>query len=195
MIHMLKPRFFSSPDKIHNWFLENHEKKKELLVGFHKVNSGKKSITYQQALDEALAVGWIDGIRKSIDDFSYTIRFTPRKKNCSWSQINIKRVGILKKAGKMQAAGLAVFASRNPEKTNIYSFEQKVHLLKPEYESEFRANKRAWEYFQLKPPSYRKPAIHWVMSAKKEETRGRRLEKLIHDSERETTLPHLTRKP
>jgi uncharacterized protein YdeI (YjbR/CyaY-like superfamily) len=189
------PRFFTSANSIEKWFASNHHKKKELLVGFHKVKSGKKSINYQEALDAALCYGWIDGIRKSIDDSSYTIRFTPRKKNSIWSQRNIKRMTFLKDSGKMQEAGWDVFASRDENKTNRYSFEQKECVLNPAFEKEFKKSPRAWNYFQSKPPSYRKPSIHWVMSAKKLETQLRRLHTLIQHSENETSLPQLSRKP
>jgi uncharacterized protein YdeI (YjbR/CyaY-like superfamily) len=146
-------------------------------------------------LDEALAFGWIDGIRKRIDDISYNTRFTPRRKNCIWSQINIKRIEHLRKSGKMHPAGLAVFNERNPERTNIYSFEQSVLQLRPDYEKKFKSNKAAWNFFESKPPSYRKPAIHWVMSAKQEATRLRRLEQLIHFSKEKTNIPLLRRSP
>jgi uncharacterized protein YdeI (YjbR/CyaY-like superfamily) len=194
MTNKMKPKFFTTVDKLRDWYLKNHMKKDEILIGFYKVNSGKKSILYQDAIDEALAFGWIDGIRKGIDEISYNTRFTPRRKNSIWSQINIKRIAHLKKSGRMHPAGLEVFNNRNPERTNLYSFEQKDLQLRTDYEQEFRANKKAWDFFQSKPPSYRKPSIHWVISAKQEETRLRRLRKLIHDSECETTLPHLTRK-
>ena len=191
----MKPKFFVSADKLREWYLKNHDKQQELVIGFYKVGSGKKSIAYQEAVDEALAFGWIDGIRNSIDDISYSNRFTPRKKNSIWSQINIKRVEMLKESGRMHEAGWKVFMDRNPKRTNLYSFEQKDLKLAPAYEKIFKANKKAWSYFLSKPPSYKKPCIHWIMSAKQEETRIRRLTKLIHLSGEETTLPQLTRKP
>jgi uncharacterized protein YdeI (YjbR/CyaY-like superfamily) len=190
----MKPKFFTSVDKLHDWYLKNHKKKDEIVIGFYKVSSGKKSILYQDAIDEALAFGWIDGIRRGIDETCYNTRFTPRRKNSIWSQINIKRIAYLKKSGRMQPAGLEVFKNRNPERTNLYSFEQKNLQLRSDYEQQLKANKKAWDFFQSRPPSYRKPSIHWIMSAKQEETRLRRLHRLIHDSECETTLPHLTRK-
>jgi len=191
----MKPKFFSTADKLREWFLKNHDKKDELLIGFYKVNSGKKSISYQDAIDEALAFGWIDGIRKGIDDISYNTRFTPRRKNSIWSQINIKRIEYLQQLGKMHPAGLAAFNSRDPERTNLYSFEQKEHRLREDYEEKFKRSRKAWEFFQSKPPSYRKPAIHWVMSAKQEPTRLRRLEQLIHFSKEKTNIPQLRRSP
>jgi len=191
----MKPKFFSSAEKLRDWFLRNHDKKDELLIGFYKVNSGKKSISYQDAIDAALSFGWIDGIRKGIDDISYNTRFTPRRKNSIWSQINIKRIEYLEKLGQMQPAGLAVFNDRNPARTNLYSFEQTDHQLRPDYEKKFRSNKAAWKFFEERPPSYRKPAIHWVMSAKQEETRLRRLDLLIHFSKEKTNIPQLRRSP
>ena len=191
----MKAKFFTTPDKLREWFLKNHDKKDELVIGFYKVNSGKKSISYQDAIDEALAFGWIDGIRRGIDDVSYNTRFTPRRKNSIWSQINIKRVAYLKKLGRMHPAGLEVFKNRNPERTNLYSFEQKEHQLRADYEKQFRSHKSAWEYFESKAPSYKKPAIHWVMSAKQEGTRMRRLQQLIHYSNEKTNIPQLRRTP
>jgi len=191
----MKPKFFSSAEKLRDWFLRNHDKKDELLIGFYKVNSGKKSISYQDAIDAALSFGWIDGIRKGIDDISYNTRFTPRRKNSIWSQINIKRIEYLQKSGQMHPAGLAVFNDRNPARTNLYSFEQTDHQLRPDYEKKFKSNKGAWKFFEERPPSYRKPAIHWVMSAKQEETRLRRLDQLIHFSKEKTNIPQLRRSP
>ena len=191
----MNSKFFSTAEKLRDWFLKNHDKKDELLIGFYKVNSGKKSITYQDAIDEALAFGWIDGIRRGIDDISYNTRFTPRRKNSIWSQINIRRIEHLEKLGKMHASGLAAFNNRNPERTNLYSFEQKNHQLRPDYEKKFKSHKAAWKFFESRPPSYRKPAIHWVMSAKLETTRLKRLEQLIHFSKEKTNIPQLRRSP
>ena len=192
---MAKPTFFKFSTKLHDWYLKNHGKKKELLIGFYKKDSGKPSITYHEALNEALSFGWIDGIRKSIDDLSYSIRYTPRKKNSIWSAVNIKRIGELSQLGRMHPAGLQTFQARDLKRAGLYSFEQKNHELAKNYEKKFKANKKAWSFFQSKPPSYRKPSIHWVMSAKQEETRQRRLDILIHDSEQETTIALLSRKP
>jgi uncharacterized protein YdeI (YjbR/CyaY-like superfamily) len=192
---MIKPTFFKLPAKLHDWYLKNHDKKQELLIGFYKKHSGRPSILYQEALDEALFFGWIDGIRKSIDDVSYSIRFTPRKKNSIWSAVNIRRVGELSQLGRMHPAGLQTFQTRDLKRAGLYSFEQTSHELASAYEKKFKANKNAWKFFLSKPPSYRKPAIHWVMSAKQEVTRLRRLDILIHDSERERSIALLRRKP
>ncbi len=192
---MMRPTFFKAPDKLHDWFLKHHDKKQELLIGFYKKDSGKPSVTYPEALDEALSFGWIDGIRKSIDDSSYSIRFTPRRKNSIWSAVNIKRVSELSQLGRMHLVGLQTFETRNLKMAGLYSFEQKSHDLAPAYEKKFRSNKKAWSFFLSKPPSYRKPAIHWVMSAKQEVTRLKRLDILIRDSDQERTVAHLSRKP
>jgi uncharacterized protein YdeI (YjbR/CyaY-like superfamily) len=184
----MKPRFFSSQLKFHEWIDKQHDNSAELWVGFHKKNSGKKSITYQEALDEALCYGWIDGVRKSIDETSYTIRFTPRKPKSIWSLVNTKRVEELTKLGRMKAAGLRAFELRDPKRTGIYAFETAPRTLAASYEKEFRSNKRAWEFFEKQPAGYQRIMIFWVMSAKKEETRLRRLAQLISDSGKQTRI-------
>ena len=153
-----------------------------MWVGFHKKKSGKKSITYAGALDEALCFGWIDGVRKTVDESGYTIRFTPRKPKSNWSRVNTERAEELSKLGRMKPSGLEAFALRDPQRSGIYSFETTARNLLAAYETKFRTKKRAWEYFQRQPPGYRKLATFWVMIAKKEETRLRRLEQLISDS-------------
>jgi uncharacterized protein YdeI (YjbR/CyaY-like superfamily) len=185
--------FFKTPAELRRWLEENHDKTGELWVGFYKKDSGQRGITYAEAVDEALAFGWIDGIRKGVDEKSYTNRFTPRKRHSTWSQVNIKRVGELSEMGRMHPAGLKAFNERDLTKTNLYSFEQDSHALEEKYEQEFRANRKAWESFQAMPPSYRKPAIWWVMSAKKEETRQKRMAALIEVSEKGQRLPQLSR--
>jgi len=178
----MKPTFFSTPEKFRSWLEKNHDREEELLVGFYKKDSKKKSITYAEALDEALCYGWIDGVRRSFDETSYTIRFTPRKPKSIWSLVNVRHVERLTKAGRMAKPGLAAYARRDPKRTGIYAFENEAREFSPEFEKKFRANKRAWEFFQTEPPSIRKVCIFWVMSAKKEETRIRRLEHLIESS-------------
>lgn len=177
-----KIKFFSTQSLFRQWLAKNHTRSAELWVGFKKKKSGKKSITYAEALDEALCFGWIDGVRKSLDESSYTIRFTPRKPKSIWSRVNTKRALELSKLGRMKPSGLEAFALRDPQRSGIYSFETSARKLAAAYETKFRAKKRAWEYFQRQPPGYRKLATFWVMSAKKEETRLRRLEQLIGDS-------------
>jgi uncharacterized protein YdeI (YjbR/CyaY-like superfamily) len=178
----MEPKFFTSPEKFRQWLQKNHDSANELLVGFHKKDSGKKSITYAEALDEALCFGWIDGVRKSLDETSYTIRFTPRKPKSIWSNVNVKHVERLRKEGRMAEPGLKVYAQRDPKRTGIYAFENRPKEFSPEYEKKFRANKAAWEFFQTIPPSLRNTYIFWVMGAKKEETQLHRLELLIESS-------------
>ena len=178
----MEPKFFTSPEKFRQWLQKNHDSANELLVGFHKKDSGKKSITYAEALDEALCFGWIDGVRKRIDETSYTIRFTPRKPKSIWSNVNVKHVERLKKEGRMAEPGLKVYAQRDPKRTGIYAFENRPKEFSPEYEKKFRANKAAWEFFQTIPPSLRNTYIFWIMGAKKEETQLHRLQLLIESS-------------
>jgi uncharacterized protein YdeI (YjbR/CyaY-like superfamily) len=180
----MKPKFFSSPDQFRKWLEKNHDRAAELLVGLHKKTSGKKSITYAEALDEALCFGWIDGVRKNLDETSYTIRFSPRKPKSIWSRINIRHVERLTKEGRMAPPGLKAFKLRDPERSGVYSFENAPPELSPEYEKRFRANKAAWQFFQAQPPGYRRLVTFRTMSAKKEETRLRRLEQLIASSEK-----------
>jgi uncharacterized protein YdeI (YjbR/CyaY-like superfamily) len=174
-----KPKFFTTPEKFRAWLEKNHATATELEVGFHKKSSGKKSITYGEALDEALCFGWIDGVKRSLNETSYQQRFTPRRARSIWSLVNVKHVERLKKAGKMHAAGLAAYEQRDPKRTGIYAFENAPRELSEEYEREFRKTKGAWEYFQTYPPYLKKSVSFWVMSAKKEETRATRLQRLI----------------
>jgi uncharacterized protein YdeI (YjbR/CyaY-like superfamily) len=178
----MKVKFFSTASKFHHWLDKNHDKIAELCVGFHKKASGKKSITYPEALDEALSFGWIDGVRKTIDESSYTIRFTPRKPKSIWSVVNTRRVEELTRLGRMKAPGLDAFAQRDPKKTGIYSFERRAPKFSASFEKSFRANKSAWNFFKTQPPGYQRTLTFWVMSAKQNETRLRRLEQLISDS-------------
>src|SRR5262245_46757810 len=148
----MKPRFFTSPDKFHDWLAKNHSSKKELLVGFHKKSSGRKSITYPEALDEALCFGWIDGVRKSLDEDGYTIRFSPRKPRSIWSLVNVRHIERLKKEGRMQESGLAAFDARDAKRTGIYSFENRPKELSVDCQKIFRANKKAWDFFNVQAP-------------------------------------------
>ena len=190
----MEPTFFPTPADLRAWLEENHETETELLVGFYKKGSGKRSITWPELVDEALCFGWIDGIRRRIDDESYTIRLTPRKPASTWSSVNIKRVGELTKEGRMRPAGLAAFERRTEDRSGIYSYERrKAATLEPDQEREFRANAEAWRFFQLQPAGYRQTATHWVVSAKRDETRRKRLSTLIEDSANGRRLRHLTR--
>lgn len=190
----MKPRFFSAPDLFRKWLAEHGLHSQQLWVGFHKRNSGKPSITWPEAVDAALCFGWIDGVRRSLGDSSYTIRFTPRKPTSTWSAVNIRRVEELTRAGLMQPAGLNAFQQRKQEKSKIYSYEQRqAARLSSAQERRFRASKKAWEFFQRQPPWYRRVATFWVVSAKKDETRESRLARLIEDSTSGRTIRPLTR--
>jgi uncharacterized protein YdeI (YjbR/CyaY-like superfamily) len=178
---MREARFFRSQGEWRAWLEKNHATKTEQWVGFHKVGAEKKGITYKQALDEALCFGWIDAVRRG-GELTWSIRFTPRKKGSIWSAVNIRRVEELKAEGRVAPSGLAVYERRDPEKQKKYSFENRETVLAPAYETRFRADRKAWVWFEAMPRSYRHPAVWWVMSAKQEATRERRLAALIADS-------------
>jgi uncharacterized protein YdeI (YjbR/CyaY-like superfamily) len=180
----MKPTFFPTPADFRAWLEKNHDKVPELLVGFYKKGSGKPSITWPESVDEALCFGWIDGVRRTIDDESYSIRFTPRRPRSIWSAINVKRVAELRQLGRMHPAGLRAFEARDPERSGAYSFEQRKEgqKLAPEYQAKLETNKKAWAFFRSQAPYYQRMASWWVMSAKKEETRLKRLAALIRDS-------------
>lgn len=179
----MKPTFFTKPSDFRKWLQKNHQKEKELLVGFYKVDSGKQSMTWPESVDQALCFGWIDAVRQSIDEHSYQIRFTQRKPNSIWSNVNVKKFEELVKQGLMQPAGFASFEHRTEKKSGVYSFEQNEVALSNDYVKQFKANKKAWKYFQSLAPSYQKTSTHWVMSAKQESTRLKRLTQLISESE------------
>ena len=189
----MKPRFFKNQDEFRKWLDKNHTNKTELIVGFYKVKSGKINMTWSQSVDQALCYGWIDGIRKSIDEESYNIRFTPRRANSNWSAVNIKKVEELTKNGLMKPAGLAIYKLKIESKSQNYAYKNLPVKFSEEYEKLFKANKKAWDYYQTLPPSYRKPAINWIMSAKREETRIKRLNTLIADSEAGKKIKQLSR--
>lgn len=180
------PIFFENQFEFRKWLEKNHQKEKELFVGFYKVSSGKPSMTWSQSVDEALCFGWIDSVRKSIDKDSYQIRFTQRKPTSIWSAINIQKIAELTKQGLMHPVGLACFENRKEIKSKIYTYENAEAEFPPEFEKKFRANKHAWTYFQSLAPSYRKVSINWVMSAKQEATQIKRFAELIADCEAET---------
>jgi uncharacterized protein YdeI (YjbR/CyaY-like superfamily) len=192
---MSEPIFFKTPAEFRAWLEANHETSTEVIVGFYKKASGKPSMTWPEAVDQALCFGWIDGIRRSHGDDAYTNRFTPRREGSNWSAINIKRVGELNESGQMTPAGLKVFEARTDARSAVYSYEQEraAAALDAEQEREFRANARAWEWFRSQPPGYRRTAIHWVVSAKRPETRQRRLATLIEDSAARRRIGPLTR--
>ncbi len=177
----MKPRFFRSRKEFRTWLERNHASKTEVWVGMHKKASTKKGITYQEALDEALCFGWIDGKVKGIDEFGYMQRFSPRTVRSPWSKINIERFGELEKLGVVAPSGVAAFERRD-KKPAGYSYEEAEGGFSGTYLRRFRRNNEAWAFFQAQPPGYRKLATFWVMTAKREETRQRRLAKLIEDS-------------
>jgi uncharacterized protein YdeI (YjbR/CyaY-like superfamily) len=185
-------RFFETPADLRDWFAKNHETATEVWIGFYKAGSGRPSVTWPQVVDEALCVGWIDGIRKGIDEISYKNRLTPRRKGSTWSAKNIARVDELEAAGRMKPSGRRAFEAREEAKSAIYSYEQAASAFGDEAEATFRANASAWDWFQHAPPSYRKAAIHWIGSAKQAETRARRLKTLIDSSAAGRTVPPLT---
>lgn len=191
------PTFFATPGAFRAWLDAHHQSARELWVGFFKKGSGRPRITWPEAelLDEALRVGWIDGVRRGIDDAAYAIRFTPRKPRSTWSAVNIARVADLAAQGRLRPAGLAAFAARLPEKSATYACEQANVALTHADEHAFRARSDAWAFFQSRPASYRKAALWWVTSAKRDETRLKRLAALIDDSAHGRTLAHLTRPP
>jgi uncharacterized protein YdeI (YjbR/CyaY-like superfamily) len=189
-----QPRFFSTPERFRAWLEQHHADAKELWVGFHKRDSGKASITWPQSVDQALCFGWIDGVRKSLGDQSYVIRFTPRKPTSKWSTVNTRRIGELMALGLVRPAGLAAFERRDAAKSGVYSYEQRYRArLEPSFERRFRANAKGWAYFEAEAPWYRRTATYWVVSAKREDTRERRLATLIDCSARGKRISDLER--
>lgn len=187
------PRYFRNSAQLRGWLEKHHATGKELWVGLYKKGTGIPSITWPELVDELLCFGWIDGVRKSVDAEGYTIRVTPRKPGSTWSAINLKRVEQLRRAGRMAPAGNAVYDARDREKEEKSSFEQQEVALPAEYESEFRRNGKAWDWFSKQPPGYRKTATWWVISAKQEATRRRRLATLIDDAAHELRIALLRR--
>jgi uncharacterized protein YdeI (YjbR/CyaY-like superfamily) len=179
----MKPTFFATPAAFRRWLEKNHDTSKELWVGFYKKDSGKPSITWPESVDQALCFGWIDGVRKSVAADSYMIRFTPRKPASIWSTVNTKRAKELRKLGLMNEAGLQAFERRDVKKTQQYSFERDTVEFTAELQKRFQANRKAWAFFQKQPPGYRKLGTWYVMSAKQDDTRLRRLVRLMAESE------------
>jgi uncharacterized protein YdeI (YjbR/CyaY-like superfamily) len=179
----VKPKFFATPAQFRAWLAKNHRTAEELLVGFHKKDSGKASITWPESVDEALCHGWIDGVRRRLDETSYTIRFTPRRPRSIWSSINIARMKVLLEQRRVTPAGCAAFERRSDDKSSIYAYEQrKAATLTPAQEKLFRASREAWAFFTTQAPSYQRLMIFHVVSAKKEETKRKRLAALIEVS-------------
>jgi uncharacterized protein YdeI (YjbR/CyaY-like superfamily) len=191
----MEVKYFKSIAGLRRWLMNNHHKAAELWIGFYYARSCKKGVTYKEAVDEALCFGWIDGIRKSVDDETYTNRFTPRKKKSNWSNVNIKRMEELIAGGRVKEAGMKAWQAREESRSGIYSFEKNPASLPSAFEKEFRANKKAWTFFTSRAPWYQRTAIHLVVSAKQEETRLKRLRTLIEDSAAGRTIAQLTRNP
>lgn len=184
----MKPIFFSTRLQFRKWLQANHKKETELYVGYYKVKSGKKGITWSESVDEALCYGWIDGIRNKIDDESYCNRFTPRKPTSSWSAVNIKKAEALIKEGLMKPAGLEAYSKRTEENSEIYSYENKPKTLDAKFEKAFKSNKKAWDFFNAQAPYYKRMIVKWIMSAKQEKTKLTRLQKAVAESAKKEKL-------
>lgn len=190
---ILKPKFFKTQADFRKWLTTNHGRQRELWVGYYKKESGKPSITWPESVDEALCFGWIDGIRKSVDDVSYKIRFTPRRARSTWSAVNIKRARELSGQGLMQPSGLKAFQARRDNRSGIYSYEQRSAEMPEPYRRQLKKHAVAWKFLEAQTPSYRKIANWWVLSAKKEETRLKRLAELIEHSSNQRYIPGFLR--
>ena len=176
----MEPKFFESPAAFRAWLAKNHARAPELLVGFRKVGSGTPSLTWPQSVDEALCFGWIDGVRRRIDDGAYTIRFTPRRAGSTWSAVNLRRAAALAAEGRMRPAGRAAFEARSKARARSYSYERRdAPELEPALAEEFRATPKAWTFFQAQAPSWQRKVLHWIVGAKAAEVRRRRLRKII----------------
>ncbi len=187
--------YFRSPAAFGLWLEKYAARRTELWVGFHKKETGRPSLTWSESVDEALCHGWIDGVRKSVDAERYTMRFTPRKTGSNWSAINIRKVKALVKSGRMRPAGLAAFRARRSDRSGVYSFEQAAPKLPAAYERILKKNAAAWDFFRTRTDWYRRTTSWWIVSAKREETRLRRLEVLIASSEARKPIPGLPRAP
>ncbi|HEX4648931.1 MAG TPA: YdeI/OmpD-associated family protein [Steroidobacteraceae bacterium] len=190
----MQPRFFRAPAEFRGWLERNHQRSRELLVGFHRVGSGRASMTWPEAVDEALCFGWIDGIRRRVDDSSYTIRFTPRRPGSTWSAVNVRRTRELSARGRMAAAGLQAFEARRPDRSGRYSYEQRPAALVAPYSGMLERNARARKFFEAQVASYRRAATWWVLSAKKSDTRLARARRLIGLSARGKLIPQFVRR-
>ena len=190
----MRLRFFRTPADFRKWLEKHHRTDRELWVGYHKTSSGRASMTWPESVDEALCFGWIDGLRKSVDESSYSIRFTPRKPTSIWSAVNVKRVQGLTGQGRMRPAGLQAFAKRKENRSGIYSYEQRSGTLVEPYASRLKENRAAWDFLRAQPASYQKAVNWWVVSARQEATRLRRLKRLKEDSARGRRIAQFTRR-
>jgi uncharacterized protein YdeI (YjbR/CyaY-like superfamily) len=190
----VKPVFFATPDELADWLDRHHETEDELWVGMYKKASGKPSVTWPEVVEQVLRFGWIDGVRRGIDEESYANRITPRRVGSNWSAINVAKVEELKERGLMKPAGLRAYEARREDRTGVYSFERaEAARLPAEFEQRFRAESGAWSWWEGRPPGYRRTATHWVVSAKRPETRERRLLQLIECSNLQRKVPPLAR--
>lgn len=185
---------FATPQALRLWFIAHHTSAAELWLAYWKKGSGQPSVTWQESVDEALCVGWIDGVRKRLDEQRYVIRFTPRRPGSIWSAVNLQRVAALTAEGRMLPAGLQVHAARDPAKAGIYSFEQRLESFAPAHEAQFRAHAAAWAEFCSRPGTYRRAVMSWVANAKQAATQQRRLEAAIAHAARGEALPQFTRR-
>ena len=190
-----RPTFFATPATFKRWLDRNHAEARALWVGFHKRSSGRPSLTWPESVDAALCYGWIDGLRKSLGASSYMIRFSPRKPQSTWSLVNVRRVRALTREGRMRPQGLAAFEARQRKRSGIYSYETRPENLPPKYAGQMRAAGKAWTFFRAQAPWYRRAAIWWIVSAKQETTRLRRLSSLIEHSAAGRRIPPLVRGP
>jgi len=188
------PIFFSNQQEFRKWLAKNHKKETELIVGYYKVGTGKPSMTWSQSVDQAICFGWIDGVRRSLGEESYCIRFTPRRTTSNWSAVNIKKVEELTKQGLMQPAGLEAFNIRKEERARVYSFENTKKELLEKLEKKFKINRTAWDFFTKQAPSYQKMIMHWITSAKREETQLTRLEQVIAESTKQKRIGNQNKK-
>lgn len=195
LLTVQKPKYFKSPDAFARWLMSHHSSAAELWVGFFRKSTGNPSITWPESVDEALCYGWIDGIRKTVDDRRYTIRFSPRRSGSNWSQVNIRRARALIKEGRMQPSGMQAFKARRASSSERYSYENRPVDLPPRYLKLLRANKKAWSFYRSQAPWYRRTCTRWIMSAKREETKLRRLSTLIEHSANGKPVPPLSRTP
>lgn len=179
----IKPVFFKSAAELRKWLKKNHNKANELWTGYYKKGVSKKSATYLETVEECLCFGWIDGLVRSIDAERYCQRLTPRRPNSIWSAVNIKKMETLIKSGRADESGIRVYKTRDKKRAGLYSFENNEHKLGAAFEKKFKANKKAWEYYSNMAPWYKRTSAFWVVSAKREETRLKRLDELIRDSE------------
>ncbi len=188
----MKPIFFKDQSELRKWFEKNHLSEQELILGYYKKATEKETVSWSESVDQALCFGWIDSVRKSIDAESYQIRFTPRKPNSIWSNVNISKIKEMTDKGLMNQTGIEAFNKRKEHKSGIYAFETEEKQLTSEFETQFKANKKAWDFFNQQPPGYKKLALHYVMTAKLEATRNKRFQDLITDSEASLRLRQLS---